>query len=327
MQRPLGLKHHLEAATRFGRGLLVGGVATATDMLALAVLVELAGLSPQAANAPALLAGAVVQFLGCRHLVFRAERGSLLKQLGGFAATEAGTLALNALLFHALVTWTPVPYIAARAVGTFLVFIAFSYPMWRRVFRVAAVVPVALALSLLAAPASADTPQRDDVREPSSCPICDTEKDIFFMPGAQFVLFAPSGGGAFYGAGVSIAPMLWSHNTEEFGPSQGELYVQASILSSPDYPGAMGLFESGFTLSFERNTHRMWGIPYFGLGVGGLVHEALPDVGFAYPKVGVYVVWHPNVVVDLQGGYHFPFEHLDTLAGVRGQANVRVSAW
>jgi hypothetical protein len=68
-------------------------------------------------------------------VVFRAEQGSVRKQLGGFALTEAGTLILNGLLFHLLVSLTPLPYPFARAVGTFLVFVGFSFPLWAKVFN------------------------------------------------------------------------------------------------------------------------------------------------------------------------------------------------
>jgi putative flippase GtrA len=113
----------------------VGLVATVVDLAVLAALVEVFALSPQLANLPALAAGAVVQFIGCRHLVFAAAEGDLRRQITGFAATELATLALNGLSFHLLVTFTPVPYPLARPVGTFLVFILFSFPMWRLVFR------------------------------------------------------------------------------------------------------------------------------------------------------------------------------------------------
>ncbi len=120
---------------RLVRGLGVGAIASATDMATLTVLVELCGLRPTAANIPALLAGALVQFVGCRHLVFGAARGSVRRQLGGFVATELGTLVLNGLVFYVLVTMTPVPWALARPLGTFLVYVAFSYPLWHRVFR------------------------------------------------------------------------------------------------------------------------------------------------------------------------------------------------
>lgn len=119
---------------RVARSLGVGAVASVVDMAVLAVLVSGLHLPSQLANVPALVAGALVQFLGCRHLVFGASNGALRRQLAGFVATEAGTLALNGLAFHLLVTLTPVPYPLARLLGTFLVFVSFSFPLWTRVF-------------------------------------------------------------------------------------------------------------------------------------------------------------------------------------------------
>ena len=119
---------------RFITSLGVGGVATLVDLLALALLVEAFGLSANQANVPALLAGAAVQFIGCRHLVFRAGEGQLSKQVLGFVGVEIATLALNGLLFHALLVLTPLPYVLVRVIGTFLVYVSFSYPMWHLVF-------------------------------------------------------------------------------------------------------------------------------------------------------------------------------------------------
>ena len=119
---------------RFVASLGVGGVATLVDLVALMVLVEAFGLSPDQANVPALLVGVAVQFVGCRHLVFRATDGQLSKQVLGFAGVELATLALNGLLFHALLVLTPLPYPVIRLIGTFLVYVSFSYPLWHLVF-------------------------------------------------------------------------------------------------------------------------------------------------------------------------------------------------
>jgi len=121
---------------RLARSAGVGAVATVTDLLVLAFLVEVCRLPPTVANVPALVAGAVVQFLGCRHLVFATTEGgaSLRRQIVGFVLTEAGTLTLNGIAFHLMVTLTPVPYALARPLATFLIFVGFSYPMWTRVF-------------------------------------------------------------------------------------------------------------------------------------------------------------------------------------------------
>lgn len=125
----------LHRLLRLVRSAGVGAAATGADLLVLALLVEVGGLAPTVANVPALLVGAAVQFFGCRHLVFDAADGALGRQIGGFALAEAGTLALNGLAFHLLVTATPVPYALARPLGTFLVFAGFSYPIWHVVFR------------------------------------------------------------------------------------------------------------------------------------------------------------------------------------------------
>ncbi len=120
------------------KGLGIGALATLTDLIALSFLVEVVDIAPKVANAPALLLGAMVQFFGCRHALFdNAQHGSLRRQAGGFAITEAGTLALNAALFHVLVHQTSLPYLAARLLGAFAVFVCFSYPLWNRVFRTA----------------------------------------------------------------------------------------------------------------------------------------------------------------------------------------------
>lgn len=67
--------------------------------------------------------------------MFGATDGSVRRQLVGFASVELATLALNGVAYHLLVTLTPIPYALARPLGTFLVFAAFSYPLWHRVFR------------------------------------------------------------------------------------------------------------------------------------------------------------------------------------------------
>ncbi len=125
-----------ERTLRFIRSALTGGVATLVDLGVLTALIELAHLRPTVANVPALVAGAVTQFIGCRTVVFGAAGEAVGPQVRGFVVVEAVTLALNALAFHALVTWTPIPYPLARPLGTFLIYIGFSYPMWKRVFRV-----------------------------------------------------------------------------------------------------------------------------------------------------------------------------------------------
>lgn len=120
--------------TRLMSALGIGGLATLVDLGLLVVFVELLGLSPEAANVPALLGGAVVQFVGCRELVFKQGKRSVRSTLLPFALVEVGTLLLNAFLFVALVRLLPVPYAALRLLTTFVVFVGFSFPAWHWVF-------------------------------------------------------------------------------------------------------------------------------------------------------------------------------------------------
>ena len=120
---------------RVAGALGIGGLATLVDLALLVALVELLGVPPEAANVPALLGGAVVQFVGCRELVFRrGEKRSVRSTLGPFACVEVCTLVLNAFLFVGLVKLLPLPYALVRLLTTFVVFAGFSFPAWHWVF-------------------------------------------------------------------------------------------------------------------------------------------------------------------------------------------------
>ena len=154
------------------------------------------------------------------------------------------------------------------------------------------------------------------------------ERDIFLMPGVQSVYFEPTAGlGPFFGGGVQLAPFQWSHNNDRFGPSQGSLLLGASFLQSPHVAGTMALFDVGATASLERNSSRRFLIPYFGATAGVLTQAQLPSAGYVYPLAGVHLYWHHNLMVDAEGGYHFPFLYIDTLRGPRAQLSARFSLW
>jgi putative flippase GtrA len=119
------------------RSALAGGAATLADLVTLAVLIA-CGVPARVASVPALLVGGAVNFQGNRHFAFRAASGSLRRQLALYVLTEALALALNGALYDlALRALHPgtAGVLAIRLVTQNLVFIAFSYPLWRRVFR------------------------------------------------------------------------------------------------------------------------------------------------------------------------------------------------
>ena len=118
----------------FVRSLGVGALATGADLLALLLLVEVLGLSAAQANVPALGVGVLIQYFGNKYLAFGDHSRDHLRQGLAFMGVEAGTVALNALAFHVMVTQLAVPYGLARVLGSALVYVSFSYPLWRRVF-------------------------------------------------------------------------------------------------------------------------------------------------------------------------------------------------
>lgn len=124
-------------AWRFGRALIVGSGATLTDFSVFTTCVRAIDLAPTTARLPALIAGACVQFLGNRTFTFRAQSGSLSRQLKFFLIAEAITLALNWSVFSFLIARiTALPPELVSFLGTFLVFISFAYPVRRLiVFR------------------------------------------------------------------------------------------------------------------------------------------------------------------------------------------------
>jgi putative flippase GtrA len=117
-----------------------GIIATAVDVSTLALLVSALHWEARAANLPALLAGGVANFIGNRHFAFRASAGNIAKQAIGYTVVEVVALALNGVLYDLVLRSVPVAahaYWAVRLVTSHVVFLAWSFPLWRRVFAVA----------------------------------------------------------------------------------------------------------------------------------------------------------------------------------------------
>jgi len=121
------------------RSSLVGLLATASDLGTLAILIHAFDLTEKAANLPSLVPGLVVQFLGNKYFAFDDRSKALVKQTSLFLLIEIVAFGLNALLFHLLVSLTPLHFILARLAGTNIVYLGFSLPMWSIfVFRLGA---------------------------------------------------------------------------------------------------------------------------------------------------------------------------------------------
>lgn len=126
----------VQRVMRFIRSLLVGGAATLVDFIVLEIAVRLLSIEATRAKIPALAAGALTQFIGSRTFAFRAQAGNLTRQAVLFMAAELATLTMNWLVFRTLLRFVHLRLEVANFLGTFLVFVFFSYPIWRIVFRV-----------------------------------------------------------------------------------------------------------------------------------------------------------------------------------------------
>jgi putative flippase GtrA len=113
---------------------VVGSGATLVDFSIFTTCIRWIGVAPTVARLPALVAGASVQFFGNRTFTFRAQSGNLTRQAKLFLGAETVTLALNWTTFRLLVPRIPMlPPEIVGFVGSFIVFVAFAYPMRRLV--------------------------------------------------------------------------------------------------------------------------------------------------------------------------------------------------
>lgn len=121
----------------FVKSMLAGAAATLTDFGVFFLLANAIGISARWANMPALVAGGIVNFVGNRRFAFHAHHGSLTRQAQRFALVTLIALALNAVLFHfaveAFATW---PAWVLRLITGNMVYLGWSFPMFRRVFHV-----------------------------------------------------------------------------------------------------------------------------------------------------------------------------------------------
>jgi putative flippase GtrA len=129
---------YLAAFATWFRASIAGGIATASDLCVLFTLTAGFGLSPHVANVPALLVGGTVNFFVNRHFAFRAKAGSVKRQAALYIAVEALALLLNGFVYDLLLRVSPMArehYGVVRVAAGAVVFLLWSYPLWRWVFK------------------------------------------------------------------------------------------------------------------------------------------------------------------------------------------------
>ncbi len=117
-----------------GRSVIVGAGATLLDLGALAVLVSCWAMDVRVASPVALAFGLVAQFVGNKSFAFRDRSGRWVAQGVAFGAVEAAAFVLNLLAFHAAISFTSLPYLAARLLTTSLVYFSVCLPAWSLIF-------------------------------------------------------------------------------------------------------------------------------------------------------------------------------------------------
>ena len=110
----------------------LGGVAaTVVDMSALVLLVK-SGVPVAGSAFLSAAAGACVGFLMNKHVAFRDRSPVTFKQLARFAAVAVATALLMALAMQLVAVKLGVPLVAAKAICSAAVFVAWTYPAQRR---------------------------------------------------------------------------------------------------------------------------------------------------------------------------------------------------
>ena len=124
----------LKQALRAG---VAGAAATLVDLGVLTLLVAVFHVNARAASIPALLAGGVANFLGNRHFAFRAATGNVARQAVLYTLVELVALAGNGVFYDVVLRAFPATqgaYWLVRLVTSHVVFLGWSYPLWRHVF-------------------------------------------------------------------------------------------------------------------------------------------------------------------------------------------------
>jgi hypothetical protein len=183
---------------------------------------------------------------------------------------------------------------------------------------------------ILVRPAPPPEPLEKIAPEPiAPAPEPDVEWESFLLPGVGYASYAPRQRDLklFHGIALELVPVSWIHKNNNRGPSHGRLYVTAELLRAAGSEPLLFAYSFGTTLSFERNPAREWGIPYYGVDVGGFTSKHLGSHFQTTPHLGIHAYTSPNLFVNLRAGYRLVPGEMDRLAGLHVAATVDLSVW
>lgn len=155
-----------------------------------------------------------------------------------------------------------------------------------------------------------------------------TDFSTGFMPGAGYTRYKPSADslGTFSGAVLEYLLYASIHQDDDPGPSHVRVYLRMAQLKN-EHEKWIQNFTAGVDLSFERNPHRNYMIPYFGIETGLLLQTGQTRLFHFTPTVGLHVLSTKRIFVNIQTGYLYTIKLVDTFKGNVTQATVNFTLW
>jgi hypothetical protein len=158
--------------------------------------------------------------------------------------------------------------------------------------------------------------------------------DSAFLMGANYSLYLPNGSKAdqkrLQGIDLNYVLYTWDYRNKRRGPSLGRVYLQSSLLESSNRDELTIKYGLGLDLSFERNPHRAFLIPIFGLETGGIYGPYQTTSLHSYqitPKLGLVLFHNEMVFMSVSGGYVIPFPDLEEMRGWDLKAGLHFTLW
>lgn len=157
------------------------------------------------------------------------------------------------------------------------------------------------------------------------------EWSSFLLPGLGYSVYSPREReiwGRFHGVALELLLAAWIHRNDNRGPSHGRVYVSAEVLQSTrDDVSLLFSYALGFSLSLERNPHRTFLIPNYGLDLGGIIHDGIGGHLQATPYVGLHLYSNPNVFLSARLGYRLVPSELERYGGMHASVGGDFSVW
>lgn len=160
------------------------------------------------------------------------------------------------------------------------------------------------------------------------------EWDDYFMPGVGYKFYTPKNSDSLgVYSGISTEFVIYAKartgpgGSYAYGPSRVKTYGNLSIMKS-DKSSAKDIFNVNFglNLSFEAVAKRKFGIPYFGLELGGMFRRDFSSLQFT-PVAGIQLISNKRMIWTAQAGYNYTIKYFDQYSGLQYSSTVNLLLW